>query len=127
MTAATCSLCRGFILQPQSRLRLYPRAIFERSNCFNFYQNVIPNIDLLEKLPPSHSGLNRSYPATSTTILVTEKFRPVDTCLRGSQTHSSWNLTANIAFRNQFLACTCAFRTDPITDKKEQSKMSRTL
>ena len=35
--------------------RLYPRAIFElRSNCFEFYQNVIPNIDLLEKLPPSH-------------------------------------------------------------------------
>ena len=33
------------------------------------------------------------------------------------------NLTANIAFRNQFLACTCAFQTDPITDKKEQSKM----
>ena len=68
------------------------------------------------------------HPFRQLKLLVTEKFRPVDTCLREEVRRPFiLNLTANIAFRNQFLACTCAFQTDPITDKKEQSKMSRTL
>ena len=59
----------------------------------------VSNIYRYQKCHPMHSSFCSRH---NTLRLVTEKFRPVDTCLRGSQTHSSWTWRRILLFETNF-------------------------
>ena len=89
---------------------------------------LFPHSAITQRTTSSVCHLTCSTPFVSLSYQLRKNSGRLDTCLREEVRRPFiLNLTANIAFRNQFLACTCAFQTDPITEqslKKSCSKCS---